>query len=409
MLKGNIRLKGDKSISHRILIFAALSEGECKIKNLSTCKDVQRTANILKQCNIAINNSEDGYTTIKGNELSSDAKQFNCGNSGSTARFMLGLLPSRGISGTLYGDESLSLRPMGRVINPLSKMNIKINNKNGMLPIEFKASESQSIDHTLEVPSAQVKTSMIFSALSCNKKSYITDSFGSRDHTERILQYLGHKDSAYYKFKIPTFNYTVPGDISNAAFIISAALLIPESNITIKDTLYNKTRAGYIQILKQMGGNINVYNQREICNETVADINVKYTPKLTGVTLTEKMIVSMIDEVPILALVANFATGETVVEGAQELRYKESDRIKAVVTNLKACKANIKETKYGFIIKGPNILYNTSINTFKDHRIAMTFEILNLILGEELNEAAKKPTINTSFPEFYKVIREIHE
>ena len=409
MLKGNITLKGDKSISHRILIFAALSEGECTINNLSTCKDVQRTVNILKQCNIMINNSGNGETAIKGSKLSSNSKKFNCGNSGSTARFMLGLLPSHGISGTLYGDESLSLRPMERVINPLSKMNIKINHNNGMLPIEFKASESQAINHALEVPSAQVKTSMILAALSCNKKSYITDSFVSRDHTERILQYLGHKDSAYYKFKIPTFNYTVPGDISNAAFIISAALLMPESNITIKNTLYNKTRTGYIQTLKQMGGKIKVYNQRELYNEMVVDINVQYTPKLKGITITEKMIVSMIDEVPILALVASFATGETIVEGAQELRYKESDRINAIVTNLKACKANIKETKDGFIIKGPNILYNTSINTFKDHRIAMTFEILSLILGEGLNEDVEKTTISTSFPEFYKTIRGIHE
>ena len=179
MLKGTLTLKGDKSISHRILIFAALSEGECNIKNLSTCQDVQRTANILKQCNIAINSSENEDTTIKGSKLSSDSKKFNCGNSGSTARFMLGLLPSHGISGSLYGDESLSSRPMGRVINPLSKMNIKINNSNGMLPIEFKASESQAINHALEVPSAQVKTSMIFAALSCNK-FLVLNLLGSR-------------------------------------------------------------------------------------------------------------------------------------------------------------------------------------------------------------------------------------
>jgi len=407
MLKGNFILKGDKSISHRILIFAALSEGICKIKNISSCKDVKRTEKILKECNISINHSINN-TTIRGGKLSSMTKRFNCGNSGSTARFMLGLLPSHGISGTLYGDKSLSSRPMQRIIDPLRKMNININNDIGSLPITFQSSESQAINHSLEVPSAQVKTSIILAALSCNKKSYITDSFESRDHTERILQYLGHKDSAYYKFKIPAFNYTVPGDISNAAFIISAALLIPESNITIKNTLYNKTRTGYIQILKQMGGNIKVYNQRELCNEIVADINVQYTPKLKGITITEKKIVSMIDELPILALVASFAKGKTIVQGAQELRYKESDRIKAIVTNLKACKANIKETKDGFIIKGPNILYSTSINTFKDHRIAMTFEILSLILGERLNEDTKKSTISTSFPEFYKIIREIH-
>ena len=204
------------------------------------------------------------------------------------------------------------------------------------------------------------------------------------------------------------FEMPIPGDPSSAAFFAVLAAIVPNSDITIKNILNNKTRTGYIQILKQMGGNIKVYNQREMCNEIVADINVQYTPKLKGITITEKKIVSMIDEVPILALVASFATGETIVEGAQELRYKESDRIKAIVTNLKACKANIKETKDGFIIKGPNTLYNTSINMFKDHRIAMTFEILSLILGEELNEGAKKPIINTSFPEFYKVIREIH-
>ena len=408
MLNGKIKLKGDKSISHRIVIFGALSSGICIIKNLSDCEDVKKTINILKACNITIQNNE--ITTVEGGKLLSNIKEYNCGNSGSTARFMLGLLPSHGINGRLYGDRSLSSRPMNRVIKPLTQMGIIIDNTNNQLPVTFQKSNIKAITYTLQTPSAQVKTALIFAALSCNDKSYINDPFNTRDHTERILQYLGHRESSFYKLKIPSFNYTVPGDISSAAFIISAAILIPDSNVTIKNLLFNNTRTGYIKILKKMGANIEIYNQRISYNEPIADIKIKYTKKLKGIHLTKDLVVSMIDEIPIFALVASFAKGTTIVEGAEELRYKESDRIKSMVNNLKICNVDIIETSDGFIINDSKILYNTRIKVKNDHRIAMAFEILKLILNGEISKQVDEiPVIKTSFPEFYETIRDLNE
>lgn len=409
MLKGTIKLRGDKSISHRIVIFSALSKGKCTIKNLSNCEDVTKTINILKECNISFKNKNNNTIIINGGGLSSNTKKFDCGNSGSTARFMLGLLPSRGINGMLYGDQSLSSRPMKRIIEPLQQMNISINKTKNKLPITFNKSEAKAINYTLKIPSAQIKTAMIFTALSCQDKSYIKDPFKTRDHTERILQYLGYKKSTFSKFKIAPFDYTVPGDISSASFIISAALLIPNSNITIKNLLYNNTRTGYIKILKKMGANITVCNKRNLYNEPIVDMKIRYTHKLIGVNLTKDLIISMIDEIPIFALVASFSKGNTTVEGAEELRYKESDRIKSIVNNLKTCNVNITETKDGFIINDSHILYNTSINIENDHRIAMTFEILKLIKTGKIGDIAEElPIINTSFPEFYKIIRNLN-
>ena len=410
MLKGKIKFKGDKSISHRIIIFSALSKGNCTIKNLSTCDDVQKTINILRACNISIKKKDDGITIINGGQLLNGKEKFDCGNSGSTARFMLGLLPSHGITGLIYGDDSLSSRPMKRVIEPLNQMGININNKGDQLPIAFKKSNVKAINYILQNPSAQIKTALIFAALSCDNKSYIKDPFNTRDHTERILQYLGHQESAFYKFEILPFSYTVPGDISSASFIISAAILIPGSNITIQNLLYNNTRTGYIEVLKKMGANIEIYNKRNLCNELVVDMKIQYTKKLSSINLTKNLIVSMIDEIPIFALVSSFARGTTVVEGAEELRYKESDRIKAIVSNLKACNVNIIETNDGFVINDSEIMYNTSINVKDDHRIAMTFEILKLIVNNDVSKNSDElPIIKTSFPEFYQIIRYLNE
>ena len=323
---------------------------------------------------------------------------------------MLGFLPSRGISGELYGDKSLSKRPMNRVINPLIKMNIKLNSKTGTLPIKFNAYKSQSIKHKLNVPSAQVKSSLIFSALTCTDNSEIQDIFNTRDHTERLIKFLGCDKKYYSKFDIKGFNYTVPGDISSASYLIAAALLIPKSNITINKLIFNKTRRGYIQSLQKMGANINIQNKKTHQNEAICDINIKYTPKLKSTNISKKNIVSMIDEIPIFSLICAFAHGTSNIEGANELRYKESDRIHSIVYNFKKLNINIKEFKDGLSIKGPNKLHNTTINNFSDHRIAMIGEIINLITNKPLSaESEIKSLIDTSFPEFYSILKEYYE
>ena len=406
MLKGTTKLKGDKSISHRILILASSAKGNSEIYNLSECEDVKMTLEILKKCNIKISKINNKFI-IQGNNLSSKSKNFYCGNSGSTARFMLGFLPFNGISGTLYGDESLSKRPMRRITNPLKKMGLNIIDDNDNLPISFKSSSAKSINYSLEIPSAQIKTSMIFAALTSEKRSYINDSFKTRNHTEKILQFLGSA-KGYNSFNYSGFTYRVPGDISNASFIISAALLIPESNITIKNILFNNTRTGYIKILKKMGAKIKVFNKNKLQNEVIADINIMHSPNLCGITLDKNMVVSMIDEIPVFALVASFSKGQTILKDAEELRYKESDRIKAIVINLKKCGIDIIEKQDGFVINPSKIMYNTSINHFNDHRIAMTFEILKLILNKKIDKEHKK-LVNTSFTDFYNILEGLNE
>ena len=406
MLKGTIKLKGDKSISHRILIFASSAKGDSEIYNLSECEDVKMTLKILQKCNIRIIKINNKFI-VKGNNLSSKSKKFYCGNSGSTARFMLGFLPFNGISGTLYGDESLSKRPMRRITNPLKKMGLNIIDNNDNLPISFRSSSAKSINYNLEIPSAQIKTSMIFAALTSDKRSYINDSFKTRNHTEKILQFLGNS-KGYNSFNYSGFTYRVPGDISNASFIISAALLMPGSNITIKNILFNNTRTGYIKILKKMGAKIKIFNKNKVQNEVIADINIMHSPNLCGITLDKNMVVSMIDEIPIFALVASFSKGQTILKDAEELRYKESDRIKAIVVNLKKCGTDIIEKKDGFLINPSKIVYNTSISHFDDHRIAMTFEILKLVLNQKIDRTHDK-LISTSFTEFYNILEDLNE
>ncbi len=407
MLKGSITIDGDKSISHRILLFGALANSKATIYNLSLCEDVKRTISALKNCNIKIK-TDQGCIKIYPSIIKQKVKKFYCGNSGTTARFMLGFLPSRGISGTIYGDKSLSKRPMKRLIEPLLKMKIKIKKIKNNLPIQFEKSNVQSINFVLNHPSAQIKSSLIFAALSSNKKAIINDPFKTRNHTENIIKFLGGESGKYKKFIVNGFNYTVPGDISSASFIIGAALLIRGSNIKVKNVLFNKRRTGFIKVLQKMGAKIIISNKRTIQFEKVADINVKYSEILNSVNLSKSDVINMIDEIPVFALIACYARGSTSLKHALELRYKESDRIKAIVYNLKKCGAQISELSDGFIVKKSKLLYNTSIKCFNDHRIAMMCEVLCLVNTRRFNNIENK-IINTSFPGFYQQIRKLYE
>ena len=407
ILKGTITIDGDKSISHRILIFAALANSKSTIYNLSLCDDVKRTIGILRNCNIKIKIGRSS-TNVYPSIIKQRVKKFYCGNSGTTARFMLGFLPSVGVGGTVYGDKSLSKRPMKRLIDPLLSMNIKFKNIKNNLPIQFEKSNVQSIKFVLNHPSAQIKSALIFAALSSENQSTIRDPFKTRNHTENIIKYLGGEFEKYKKFIIDGFNYTVPGDISSASFIVAAALLIPGSNINIKNVLFNQRRVGLISILGKMGAKIKISNIRMIQFEKVADINVKYSKLLRSVILSKQDVINMIDEIPVFALIACYASGSTLLNHALELRYKESDRIKAIVYNLKKCGAKISELPDGFVIKKSKLLYSTRIKNFNDHRIAMMCEVLCFISTGRFNNVENK-IINTSFPDFYKQISKLYE
>ena len=407
ILKGTITIDGDKSISHRILIFAALANSKSTIYNLSLCDDVKRTIGILRNCNIKIKIGR-SRTNVYPSTIKQRVKKFYCGNSGTTARFMLGFLPSVGVGGTVYGDKSLSKRPMKRLIDPLLSMNIKFKNIKNNLPIQFEKSNVQSIKFVLNHPSAQIKSALIFAALSSENQSTIRDPFKTRNHTENIIKYLGGESEKYKKFIIDGFNYTVPGDISSASFIVAAALLVPGSNINIKNVLFNQRRVGLISILRKMGAKIKISNIRMIQFEKVADINVKYSKLLRSVILSKQDVINMIDEIPVFALIACYASGSTLLNHALELRYKESDRIKAIVYNLKKCGAKISELPDGFVIKKSKLLYSTRIKNFNDHRIAMMCEVLCFISTGRFNNVENK-IINTSFPDFYKQISKLYE
>jgi len=407
-LNGTVSLRGDKSISHRLLMIASLINDKSIIKNLSTGSDVLTTMQCLQKCNIHIEQNQD--TVIIGGTLKSPKSTLDCKNSGTTARMMIGLLAGQKISSSFKGDASLMKRPMKRIIAPLTAMSINIKHNNNMLPISINAKHVIPINCKQSTKSAQVKSSLMLASLGSNQYSSIAHNKNTRDHTEKILEYLKFDILIQNKIKIRKskiekgFSLSVPGDISNASFIIGACLIIPGSHIIITNVLYNKTRLGFINALLKMGANIKIIKKEQGHNlERLCDIKVKYTPKLKAININGDEIITMIDEIPILSIIATQATGQTVLRDAAELRNKESDRLSLIYNNLVSMGANIKERSDGLIIYGNKKLYNTTIKHQDDHRIAMSFEVLNLLINNKMDQSYRE-IIKISFPEFYDII-----
>jgi len=410
-LKGAINLRGDKSISHRALFFGALIKHSSIIKNISLCNDVAATINALRKCNIDIK-IKNNIVEILGGTLKSPNSFLNMHNSGTTARLMIGLMAGQNISAKFVGDSSLSSRPMGRILNPLINSGAHIISKDNSLPIEILTGIIKPIILKEKTKSAQVKSSLIFAALGQKEKSKICYNKFTRNHSEIFLDYLGYNilesnTIVAHNIKFNKgFNISIPGDISNAAFIIAAVILIPGSSLTIKNLLNNNLRNGFINLIKEMGAHIHIENSSLKYGEKVCDLYVEYSPNLKNINLFGDKLITAIDEIPILAILATQAKGTMVIDDAKELRLKETDRIKAIFYNLNKMKANVSEKEDGIIIKGGNKLYNTTINDFGDHRIAMAFYILNLLLNNEtINH--KLEIANVSFPEFHKTLKGI--
>ena len=411
-IKGEVFLKGDKSISHRALMIASLIDDDSYISNISSCADVTSTINCLRNCNISITN-KNNTVIIRGNSFKQPMKDLNCGNSGSTARMLMGLLIGQKLNFSLKGDKSLSKRPMNRIIEPLRLMGAEIKSNNS-IPIDVKSKTLRSINYNNKTKSAQVKSAIIFASLASDKYSFISFNEYTRDHTERMMKSIGF-DIIIEKQKVSVrkstinngFKLNVPGDISNASFLIAAAIIIPDSNIIIKNVLYNKTRNGFIDKLVEMGAKINILNIVEGgCSELICDIHVEYTQSLNSVNVEGNEVISMIDEIPIFCIVATQAEGISEIRNAEELKYKESNRLLAMYINLRNMNAEIYESCDGLRIKGKIKLQNTSINHFNDHRIAMSFEILSLLINGKMSHGYSD-VINISFPEFYQTIQEI--
>ena len=412
-IQGQIDLPGDKSISHRALMIASLSTKTSTIKNLASGKDVESTEDCLKKCNISISGNTNIEKIITGYTFQDPKSELDCGNSGTTIRLLSGLLASRNIKATLIGDESLSKRPMGRIIRPLLKMNLSIIAKNNKTPIKIEKSDIKSIDHHSDISSAQVKSAVLFAGLGATNKTTYQEPFLSRDHTEIMLKSVGANIEIYdNKISIenmsqPLFplNMRVPADPSTAAFFAGAVSILPQSEITLKNLLTNPTRFEFFNVIKLMGVDVDVLSKNFEGGESVSDIYIK-NKRLKSISIEKSKIPSLIDEIPILAIIATQAEGKTIIRGAEELRVKESDRIESIIFNLRNMGAIVEEFNDGFSIEGPSKLNGTTIRTFGDHRIAMAFTIAGLVADGETKLDNYK-CIDISFPEFFATLKDI--
>ena len=417
MLKGSFELIGDKSISHRAVMFSSISKGHNKISNFLMGEDCLSTISCFRKMGVDIQiDGKDVY--VKGNGLyglQRPKEILDVGNSGTTIRLMMGILAGNKFDATLIGDNSIAKRPMKRVTDPLRLMGCNIEGKDdaNYTPIKIYGGDLNAIDYHMPVASAQVKSALILASLYANDTSFIYEKVKSRNHTEIMLKSFG-ADINVENLKISvnpvnelfSQDIYVPGDISSAAFIIVSALITKGSEVIIKNVGLNETRTGIIDVVKNMNGNIEIINERLVGGELVGDLLVRYTKDLCATTIDKDIIPRLIDEIPVIAVLATQAEGTTIIKDAQELKVKESNRIKSMVENLKILGADIEELEDGMIIKGKSKLNGGKIKTFKDHRIAMAFSTLNLISDEKI-KLDDEDCINVSFPGYFDLIKSL--
>jgi len=425
-LKGRIRVPGDKSISHRALMLSALAVGESRISGLLEGEDVISTAAAMRAMGSQVERVGEGEWRVHGvgvGALLQPQAPLDMGNSGTSTRLLMGLIASHPISATFIGDASLSKRPMGRVIDPLSLMGAAFDtNEGGRLPLtERGASPAVPITYRLPVASAQVKSAILLAGLNTPGITTVIEPVPTRDHSERMLRGFGAdltvdveggeriiriRGEADLKPQV----IDVPGDPSSAAFFIVAALLVPESDLVIENVGLNPTRAGLIEVLRQMGGSIEELDRREVGGEPVADLRVRHSP-LRGIEVDPAIAPSMIDEFPVLFVAAALAQGRTVTSGLEELRVKESDRLSVMAAALTAAGAVVSETEDGLVIDGTGgepLEGGGPIATHLDHRIAMSMAVAGLASHHGVEVDDTRP-IATSFPVFETLLAEICE
>ena len=420
LINGTYLPPGDKSISHRILILAGQVIGKSRVFNLLDGEDVINTLKAMKLLGVRIikkNNTYNIYGVPPGG-LFQPKKTIDFGNSGTGIRLISGLISSNNIEVKLIGDRSLSKRPMKRVTEHLTRIGAKFNLKNGSFPpIKIKGTgNAVSLSFEIQIPSAQIKSAIMLSALNTNGKVKIKEFKSTRDHTENMLKSMGYnikvKENSLHRFiemdntkELKTIHYNVPGDPSSAAFFITAACLKPGSKLIIKNILFNKTRIGFIKTLKKMGGDIKVLHKRKIHNELIADLKVEQKKNLKSIILKSNDVPLQIDEIPILSIAASFSSGITIFKGLKELTVKESNRLLLIHKNLKKIGVKSLIKNYDLYIYGD---YNFKkggaiIKHNNDHRILMSFFISNMICKKN-NIIKDKSCVKTSYPSFFKHI-----
>ncbi len=424
-LRGEIIPPPDKSISHRSIILSSLAEGKSIIRNFLYAEDPLSTIGAFRQMGVEIEVEgsgarDEGQAIViivhgKGlSGLSAPREALDCGNSGTTIRLLCGVLAGQPFSATLKGDASLTRRPMKRVMDPLSQMGAVFKSQNGYLPLTVTGGKLKPINFKSPVASAQIKSAILLAGLYCDGITAVTEPERSRDHTERMLKAAGVNItvdrltvSVKGKAAIRPFDFTIPNDFSSAAFFMVAGVLVPGSEILIKNVGVNPTRTGLLEILQAMGANIKPENEREISGEPVADLYVKHSG-LSGMEIGGDIVPRTIDEFPILCVAAAMAHGPTKITGAKELRVKESDRIATMADALRKMQVTVEELEDGMIIEGGKKLKAASIHSHGDHRIAMSMAIAGLMADGETT-ILDTDCIATSFPGFTGLLERLQK
>lgn len=427
-LKGKLTPPPDKSITHRAIMFASLAEGKSIIRNPLMAEDPISTMNAMKMLGVEITEEESSASGLRPSALLIHGKGLhglkepfdviNCGNSGTTARLISGILAGNPFFSVLTGDDSLRQRPMARIINPLRLMGTAIYARQGdkYLPMAIHGGNLKAIRYEMPIASAQVKSCLILAALYTDGITEIIEPQRSRDHTERMLRSMGAEIKVEgLKIRVNTLSsalglqgidITVPGDFSSAAFFIVASLIVPDSELLIKNVLLNPTRTGLLEIIRYMGGDVKVENIRDASGEPVGDIYVKSGSGLKAAKVGKEIMPSLIDEFPILCVLATQAEGITEIRGAEELRVKESDRIKAMATELRKMGVQLEEYPDGIAIEGPASLRGSSVDSYNDHRIAMALAIAGLVAEGE-TVINNPECVDISFPGFFSVLEKL--
>jgi len=409
--RGVVRPPGDKSISHRVLMLASLARGKSELTGLLTGADVKSSARVLRQLGAEISTIRDTRVQVSGSRLTAPSSRLNCGNSGTSARLILGILAGQRFSATLTGDASLRRRPMRRVTEPLKAMGADIKEQGDGLPLTIRGGKLRSLAYTTPVASAQVKSALLLAALTGNVPVTIREPYRSRDHTERLFAHLGlgiHERNGAIVFEpsqsnIPTFQLSVPGDPSSAAFLVAAAILADEGELLIENVGVNPTRTGFIVVLERMGAHVERVNLRDEGGEPVADLVVRPAPlRATEVTAAE--IPALVDEVPVLAVLASRARGSTVFREVGELRVKESNRLELVAANLRGLGVRAEVLGNDLHVEGTEKPPRGRVDTASDHRLAMAFAVLGTVKGAAVRLSEKK-SVAISYPDFFRDLK----
>jgi len=409
-----VRVPGDKSISHRALLLGALADGASQISGFLPCGDCLATLACIRALGVEVT-PQPTNLIVHGrglHGLRAPAAPLNCVRSGTTMRLLAGILAGQPFASTLTGDPQLLRRPMRRIAEPLRRMGAEIETTDGHAPLIIHGRHLHGCDHTLPVASAQVKSALLLAGLYADGPTTVRQPGPARDHTERMLTAMGAAIETagltvtlYPSSPLSPLSLSIPGDISSAALPLVAAALVPGSEVTIEGVGVNPTRTGLLDVLRAMGANIVIGNEREHRNEPVADVTVRASD-LVGVEIGGDTVVRMIDEFPILAVAATQAHGTTIVRDAAELRVKETDRIATVVTELRALGARIEPLSDGFTVKGPTPLHGALVDSHGDHRLAMALAVAGLVAkGEVVIENAE--CIADSFPGFVELMRDL--